>query len=163
MFLPNYDLYLPFFSVEKFTCVAVFVVSDDDLFEVYAEAVLDECVVKKLALLPDHAKLVVGPSGCKGIDKVPETLHVMHPAYKWHTSSIFTLMTEIFKTRWQTLDLISMMQEFKRTYEVKTRPYRDSFYRKHPFITSQDNLSTRPKFQKTEENNSVKATSDLST
>ena len=162
MFLPNYDLFFPFFfSIEKFTCVAVFVVSDDDLFEYYVEAVLDECVVKKLALLPDHAKLVVHPSWHERIYKVPETFHVMYPPHKWRTSSAFILMTEIFKTRWQTLDLISMMQEFKRTYQAKASPFRAN--EGHPFITIQDNLSTRPKFQKTEENNSVKATSDLPT
>ena len=48
-----------FFSIEKFTCVTVFIISDDEL---YSKVVLEELVVEKLALIPDHAKLVVSSS-----------------------------------------------------------------------------------------------------
>ncbi|XP_020616577.1 uncharacterized protein LOC110054574 [Orbicella faveolata] len=50
-------------SQEKFTCVAVFIISHDEL---YSEAVLQERVVEKLALIPDHAKLVFSPYGKSG-------------------------------------------------------------------------------------------------
>ena len=75
---------------------------------------LDGYVAKKLALFPNHAKLVVGPSWWGSIGKVPETLHVMYPAKTWNALSTFTWMIEIFNKRWQTLDLISMMEELKR-------------------------------------------------
>ncbi|KAJ7378033.1 hypothetical protein OS493_025350 [Desmophyllum pertusum] len=68
---------LPWFvsSVDKFTCFAVFVISDDKWS---TEAMLEECIMEKLALIPDHAKLVVTPSEWKTIGTVPETLHVMY-------------------------------------------------------------------------------------
>ena len=122
---------------------------------------LDECVEKKLALLPDHAKLVVGPSWLKSIGKVPETLHVMYPGDEQQEPSTFTLMTEIFNKRWQTLDLISMMQELKRACYNKGDAY--LVRRKIPFIIIKDNMSTRLRFQKTEENISVRATADIAT
>ena len=74
----TFDIFSFFFSIEKFTCVAVFIISDDEL---YSKVVLEELVVEKLALIPDHAKLVVSSSfEFKSIAEVPETLHVMyHP------------------------------------------------------------------------------------
>ncbi len=150
VFLPFYDL--PFISsVETFTCLAVFVISEERLFKEFIEGVFDECVVKKLALLPDHPKLVVGPSGWKSISEVPETLYASYPANEWHSSLIFTWMIEIFNKRWQTLDLIAMMQELKRTSLTKV----------DAIITIQDNWSTRLIFQKTEENSSLKETSGI--
>ena len=62
----TFDIF--FFSIEKFTCVAIFIVSSDELC---SEAFLEECVVEKLALIPHHTKLVVGPSVFRSIDKVP--------------------------------------------------------------------------------------------
>ena len=112
------------FFIEKFTCVAVFLISDDKL---YSESVLEELVVEKLALIPDHAKLVVSPSEFRSIDKVPEILHVKYlvrgvpetpPGVYPDVRDVpfFTLMIEIFNKRWQTLDLISMMRELEKNY-----------------------------------------------
>ena len=132
-----------FFSIEKFTCVAVFILSDD---EWYSKAVLEECVVEKLALIPDHAKLVVSPSAeFKSTAEVPETLHVMYLAHQ--DFPIFTWMMEIFNKRWQKLDLISMMQELTRTVAADYR-YR---YR---YVYIKDSLSSLPIFQKKEEDHS---------
>ena len=126
-----------FLCVEKFTCVAVFVISDDVF---YTEAVLEELVVEKLALIPDHAKLVVSPSEFfESIAKVPETLHVRFPSGVALHLPFFTLMIETFIKRWQTLDLISMMQELQRT------AYSHSKY-VIP-IAIKDSLSSLPAFQ----------------
>jgi hypothetical protein len=110
-----------------------------------ANAVLEECVAEKLAVIPDHTKLVVSPYWWKSIAAtVPETLHVMYPDDGG--LPVFTRMIEIFNKRWQTLDLISMMQELKRTAARA--------YRRYPSISIKDSLSTLPTFQKKEEEHS---------
>ena len=144
------------FFIEKFTCVAVFLICDDKL---YSESVLEERVVEKLALIPDHTKLVVSPSEFRSIDKVPEILHVKYlvrevpetpPGVYPDVRDVpfFSLMIEIFNKRWQTLDLISMMQELKRTtFQDYRMCYRES-------ISIKDRLSSLPAFQKKEEEHS---------
>jgi len=107
---------------------------------------LEERVVEKLAFIPDHAKLVVGPYGWKSIDKVPETLHVSF--YSRFALPFLTSMIEIFNKRWQTLDLISMTQEFKRTAATD---YRRNLMYPGDAISIKDSLSTLPIFQKKEE------------
>ena len=133
------------FFIEKFTCVAVFIISE---YELYSKAVLEECVTEKLAIIPDHTKLVVSPSKFKSLAEVPETLHV-----SYHTSKVFPTfisMIEIFNKRRQTLDVISMMQELKRTAGISYD--RDSFSDDRvPCISIKDSLSTLPTFQKKEE------------
>ena len=105
---------------------------------------LEECVLEKFALIPDHAKLVVGPSWFNSTAEVPETLHVSYPSYT--VLPFFTHMIEIFNKRSQTLDLISMMQELKR---VLTIPYG-----KFVSMSIKDSLSSLPTFQKKEEEHS---------
>ena len=120
----------------------VFIISN---VEWYIEG-LERHVVEKLALIPDHTKLVVvsGP-GWKSIAEVPETLHV---AYGYHLGvPVLTRMIEIFNKRWKTLDLISIMQELQRaTFKHSGFSYRD----RHNFIKV-DSLSSLPKFQKKED------------
>ena len=60
----------------------------------------------------------------KSTSKIPETLHIilMETGYSgvWrradNDSQLFTLFIEIFKKRWSSLDLISIMREFERTW-----------------------------------------------
>ena len=143
LFKMTFDISLNIFSTEKLTCVAVFIISDDKF---YNEVVLEELVVEKLALIPDHTKFVVSPSEFKSIAKVPETLHVKYLAcedsrfrrFKYRDVGnvpFFTWMVDIFKKRWQTLNLISMMQELQRTVG---------------FISIKDSSSSLPAFQKKE-------------
>lgn len=117
----------------------------------YTEAMLDSCVVEKLTLIPDHAKFVFSPYGRKSIGKAPETLHVMYQA----GTTVFTLMTEIFNKRWQTLDIISMMQQFERTFSFnrKVVPFYSLYTKDCLFIM--DSLSTLSSFQKKEEGGSL--------
>jgi len=112
----------------------------------YSEAVLEQRVVEKLALIPDHAKLVVNTSELriKSIAEVPETLHVTYNS----DDVFFARMIEIFNKRWQTLDLISMMQELKRT----VASYYNNAY--VDFMSIKDSLSSLPTFQKNEEEHS---------
>ena len=111
--------------------------------------VLEGPVVEKLALIPDHTKVVVTPhAGWQSIAEVPETLHVAYPYRK--DVPVLTRMIEIFNKRWQALDLISMMQELKRaTFKQFGFGYRD------PNISIKvDSLSCLPKFQKKEDEHS---------
>jgi len=105
--------------------------------------VLEERVVEKLALIPDHTKLVFSPHGWKSIDEVPETLHVSYDSR--FALPFFTQMIEIFNKRWQTLDVISMMQELKRS---AVKDYNWCFF------SIKDRLSSLPTFQKKEEEHS---------
>ena len=114
----------------------------------YTEVVLEELVVGKLALIPNHAKLVVSPSEFKSFAKVRETLHVRYPSHVALQLPFFAHMIEILNKRWKTLDLISMMQELKRTAT------RDSAKHFRDFISIKDSLSSLPAFQKKEEENS---------
>lgn len=83
---------------------------------------------------------MVSPPGWKSISKIPETLHIiLRKAGNDHVgrradndSHFFTSFIEIFKKRWPSLDLISMMREFKRTW-----PHN---------LEVKDNLSTVPRF-----------------
>ena len=131
-----------FFFLKKFTCVAVFIISN---IELYSEAVLEERVVEKLALIPEHAKIVFSPYGWKSIDKVPETLHVRY--YSYCALPLFSRMIEIFNKRWQTLNLISMMHELERSTVNNYLYYGDSF-------SIKNSLSSLPTFQKKEEEHS---------
>ena len=130
---------------------------------------MEECVVEKLALIPHLTKFVVGPSEFRSIDKVPETLHVKYPALHTRPYSarkfrkppvvvyddvrdlqFFPRMIDIFSKRWQTLDLISMLQELKRTESTNYRM--DYMYSETMSI--KDSLSSLPTFQKKEEEHS---------
>ncbi|KAJ7377988.1 hypothetical protein OS493_025304 [Desmophyllum pertusum] len=122
---------------DKFTCIAVFVISNDKSL---LKTVLEECIVEKLALFPDHAKLVVTPSEWETIGTVPETLHVMYNVDSSSIYKFYSLMIEIFNKRRETLDLVSMMQELGRTPLGRVGIH-----------LTNDNLSTLLRFQKTEE------------
>ena len=127
---------------------------------------MEERVVEKLALIPHHTKFVVGPSEFRSIHKVPETLHVKYPAGKvlgadevpetldarpYSARQFFHRMIDIFSKRWQTLDLISMLQELKRT-ESTDYPMG---YMHREIVSIKDSLSTLPTFQKKEEEHST--------
>ena len=135
-----------FFSIEKFTFVAVFIIQDDEYYDTLAA--LKIRVAEKLTLIPNHTKLVMaGRYGWKSMAEVPESLYVTCRA---GVVSILAPMIEIFNKRWQTLDLISMIRESKRAINKNVGWYRRSRYR----TIEVDNLSTLPTFQKKEEEHS---------
>ena len=83
---------------------------------------------------------MVSPPRWKSISKIPETLHIilMETGYSRfrrradNDSQLFTSFIEIFKKRWSSLDLTSIMREFKRTWPDN--------------LEVMDNLSTLPRF-----------------
>ena len=83
---------------------------------------------------------MVSPPGWKSIGEIPETLHILLKGTRYgqagrkvdNVSQLFTSFIEIFKKRWPSLDLISMMREFKRTWPNN--------------LEVKDNFSTLPRF-----------------
>ena len=126
--------------VDGSTFIAVFLVSTDHRTQYIFAKRLHESIEEKLASIPDHGKLVVSPPGWESISKIPETFHITLKQTRddyfrrraVNDSKLFTSFIEIFKKRWPSLDLISMMREFKRTW------------RNH--LEMKDNLSTMPRF-----------------
>ncbi|KAL9959123.1 hypothetical protein ACROYT_G036209 [Oculina patagonica] len=126
---------------------AVFVFSDlvswPDMSDTVARmwATLLEDVLEKLVTgIPDKVKFVVQQESSlmRTQNKLPETLMVT----TWTVQDEFlTLMLEILNKRWRTLDLISMMEEFKRSFHVKRSYSLDR-------VRITDRLSSLPRFKK---------------
>ena len=91
---------------------------------------------------PDDTKLVITPlrGYRKQLKEVSETLHVL---YSETTERFVSTLLEILSKRLQSLDLISMMHEVKRTLPLKAYGLST--------ITVNDDLSSLPRLQKTEE------------
>ena len=76
----------------------------------------------------------------KSISKIPETLHIIStetgysgvPRRADNDSQLFTSFIEIFKKRWSSSDLNSIIREFKRTWPDN--------------LEMMDNLSTLSRF-----------------
>ena len=136
-------------AIDKCTCVVVLIRNDYDKL---CTEVLERLVLEKLALIPDHTKVVVTPyAGWESIAEFPETLHVV---YNNHEGvPVVTRMIEIFNKRWQTLDVISMMQELKRGTGPTVKHFGFGYWNPHISIKV-DSLSSLPKFQKKEDEHS---------
>lgn len=119
-------------------------------------------LTEKLALIPDEPKLVVLPKPwhekrMKFKEVIPEALLVQFPATS--RKRFQETMLEVFSKRWQTLDLVSMMHEVKRTFPLKTvssfdyaRPISSIRGDSSRTTVIDDCLSSLPRLQKTEEN-----------
>lgn len=137
----------------------LFVVCVDDGFTDDALELIMECLKEKLT---DKPKLVVSPSPRRGRYKpIPETLYVQFPPSR--KDFFQSTMLAILSKRWQTLDLISMMYEVKRTFYLKSVPkgrivIDEDFYRTvagnstERRILIHDTLSSLPRLQKTKDN-----------
>ena len=117
---------------------------------------------EKLALIPDEPKLVVLPKPwpektLKFKEVIPEALIVQFPTT--NRKRFQEAMLEVFSKRWQTVDLVSMMHEVKRTFPLKTvssfdyaRPISSIRGDSSRTTIIDDHLSSLPRLQKTEEN-----------
>ena len=94
---------------------------------------------EKLALIPD-TKLVIGNIRLGNVwasnENARETLQVY-----FSRDSLLATILEHLEKRWQTLDLISVMQEVNRTLTHQRFPGREEF-------TVLENLSCIPRLQK---------------
>lgn len=121
---------------EKLACIAVFFIINQDS-SILNSSTLSKIVAKKLALFPNHTKLLVGAPSSRWIESLPESLVVRFP--NTPVDIFVSSMIEIFNKRWYTLDLLSMMQELKRTLELTPRRY---------VVNIESKMSTLPRFQK---------------
>ena len=121
---------------EKLSCIAVFFIINQDS-SILNSSTLNKVVAKKLALFPNHTKLLVGTPSSRWIGSLPESLVVRFSNIP--VDIFVSSMIEIFNKRWYTLDLLSMMQELKRTLELTRRRY---------VVNIESKMSTLPRFQK---------------
>ena len=98
-------------------------------------------IIKLGSGIPHKIKFFVVPLGPISIPESLEGLVVTAP-YGGGFSHLERLMLDILSKRWQTLDLISMMEELKRS------AYESVSWEKVIII---DKLSSRPRFKKEED------------
>ena len=95
-------------------------------------------VIRKLgSAIPNKTKFVVGGSGARR--RISEALQVSCDLLS------FSRLVEILNKRWQTLDLVSMVQELRR-YRHGTHRYGIS-----DWMSIQDTLSSLPRFKRAED------------
>lgn len=111
-------------------------------------------IKEKLALIADEPKLIIIP---RVRDEAP-ILFPGTPCVKFPTGDtdhFQAIFMEILSKRWQTSDLISVMQEVQRTYPLKTQTSTSQrgavSIRTSYRIRIEDTLSSIPRLQKTEE------------
>ena len=132
-----------FFFSDDFTFFVMFNFSYPGL------SLVSDCFTKLVSGTPDKPKL--GVFNREILADLPETLQVAAPVYN---TKIPKLFLQILNKRWQTLDLISMMGEFKRAVRVmKGLPKWPLSARKieEPCVTITDSLSSLPRFKRKEE------------
>ncbi|KAL9959128.1 hypothetical protein ACROYT_G036216 [Oculina patagonica] len=134
----------------KFSVFAVFVFSDlewgipDTVMRLWI-TLLEDVLGKLVAGIPDKIKFVIQKESSLmwTKDKLPETLMVT----AWTKDDAFlTLMLEILNKRWRTLDLISMMEELNRSFQIKQRLARR--FLPYDVVRITDALSSLPRFKK---------------
>ena len=113
---------------------------------------IGECVRKTLSLIPGAKLLIANNLSCLAEKaEIPcETLQVYSPERIG-----LTTMLDLLKKRWQTLDLISVMQELKRSSRAQgiSRKQEETtklWDRNTQLVEIQENLSCLPRLQKTE-------------
>ncbi|PFX26307.1 uncharacterized protein LOC111329179 [Stylophora pistillata] len=111
-------------------------------------AMIENCLAKKLELIPSRMKFVIGSQNWDRLKHLPELLQVICYCSSSH---FVVLMDEVINKRWQTLDIISMIKEIERNLLLK----KSSPFREHELsliddvnLEIKDNLSLVPKFRK---------------
>ena len=119
-------------------------------------------IMKRLVSgIPHKIKFLVGSPISISVPESSESLVVTNPS-DGIVLQLDRLMLDILNKRWQTLDLISMLEELKRsTSEDFNRPgyqtkesYTSLFYqfwRNLKVLSVTDRLSSRPRFKKEED------------
>lgn len=140
------------FFLEKFTFFAVLENSDREISS-DVDVMVKESVAEKLELIPDKTKFVTSRSEWSRIDQLPE---ILHASFSTSSGDFFTSLSEILNKRWQTLDLLSVVEEVKR--DVTRKEFSGRYVHLHlqdwhlpKLVKIKDNLSSVPRFQKKEE------------
>ena len=112
---------------------------------------IKRCLSEKLALIPDTKVVIANNMPRMGKGNISsETLEVY-----LSEKGVLTTLLQLLSKRLDTLDLISVMQELKRTVSRTVPSY---YYSRrlgysdfsHTPVQIRDNLSSVPRFQKTE-------------
>ena len=115
---------------------------------------IDEAFYKTLVRIPG-TKLMFTMSYSTKIKEIPQTLVVQRLTRD--DATFLTTMLEILYKRWETLDLIAIMQEVQRTVPIETMSQRElvqgSGYTGGQVIIH-DTLTCLPRLKKAEENDS---------
>ena len=104
---------------------------DVEVFEFFSD------VIRKLgSAIPNKTKFVVDRSGAR--PRISEALQVSADFLS------FSMLVEILNKRWQTLDLVSMVQELRRYMHARYTWFSDP-------VSIQDTLSSLPRFKRAED------------
>ncbi len=108
---------------------------------------LEDVLGKLVTGIPNKVKFVVQRESSLmwTKNKLPETLMVSAGIVD---EKLLTFMLEILNKRWQTLDLISVMEEFKRSFQLEKHCGTPRRFLFHGEVKITDRLSSLPRFKK---------------
>jgi len=98
--------------------------------------------------IPDKIKFVMGSWNLISIPEASESLVLIAPFGEFRI--LEHLMLDILNKRWQTLDLMSMMEELKRSVNEESNRTDNRQELLNPVLVK-DSLSSCPRFQKEED------------
>lgn len=127
------------------------------IVQIFNEKIL-EGLTKMLAVIPDARKVVISCLPPNTFDERSNTLHVVYKDLYDKSRFVATLL-EILSKRWQTLDIISVMQEVQRNmFAIQHRnsaddysKYSGRYYQRDNPVIIKDSLCSIPRLQKTDE------------
>ena len=141
-------LFVPLF-LGNYSLFAVFVAEMFRMFE--STYFFGEAMKRLVSEIPDKIKFFIGSWIPVSVRESSESLVVI-AAYAEY-ALLERLMLDILNKRWQTLDLISMMEELKRSVTKEHIGPRKIWFNPAfpvaPVLT--DSLSSRPRFKKEED------------
>ena len=151
--LYRYHYFLFNYFLGHFSLFAVFVQSWSTLFDWW----VDGKIKRLVSGIPDKIKFVTMPHPWLEPTELPETLLVTAP---FRYEFVLGLMLEILNKRWRKLDLISMMEEFKRSFYENYENSENSemdltplfrMQREHGISMITDHMTSLPRFKKEED------------
>ena len=117
-------------STDEFTLFAVFLFLDHPVNRNSPmRSISDDIMERLVTAFPTKGKLVIHPKwGIRARGKKPHK-EVVEVSVDFKGDDFPTLMLDIFTKRWQTMDLLSMMRELKRTLGERQLDSRDVYWR----------------------------------
>ena len=132
-----------FLSLEDEKSTLFLVFEAGEFYDEDFNEMIEECLIEKLALIPNDTKLLFTPEPRTWTGRrlfknnSPETLHV---AYSRSDFEFVVTMLRTLCKRWQTLDLISIIEEV-----LRTKKWEHGFYA----FSMMNNLSSIPRLKNT--------------
>ena len=93
--------------------------------------------------IPEKIKFIIGPPAMSGLELASETLLIT--VHSQDEAFLLSLIVKSLNKRWQTLDLVSMMKELKRSW------YGRSVHNEKLRLRITDRLLSLPRFRKEDE------------